>query len=158
MSNADIQRLVDDHSLIREPFDDEQVAGYWTKAMASWMDAQAEGLSTDGAYVIAYTAALQASLAVLAAHNLKVRGVSNHYMTFHAVQQLNATMFQCGRKFDALRLTRHQSVYEPVHNEVNMVKQLARAMDTLRSGLPASRAEIIATRPPLAATLAPLRL
>ncbi len=128
MSNVEIERLVQDRNLIRESFDDEQVAGYWTKAMASLVEAQSEGLSTDGAYLMAYTAALQAALAVLAAHNLKVRGTSNHYMTFHAVQKLNATMRDCGRRFDALRLTRHQSLYEPEHDEVDMVKRLARAM------------------------------
>lgn len=157
MSNAEIERLVQNRSLVRESFDDEQVAGYWAKAMSSLMDAQADRLSTDGAYIMAYTAALQASLAVLAAHNLKVRGTSNHYMTFHAVQKLNADMLACGRRFDALRLTRHESIYEPERDEVDMVKQLARAMDTLRDGLPTSRAEIISVRPSIATMLAPLR-
>jgi hypothetical protein len=158
VSNADIERLVQDRSLIRESFDDEQVAGYWTKAMASLVDAQSAGLSADGAYLMAYTAALQASLAVLAAHNLKVRGTSNHYMTFHAVQKLNAAMRDCGRRFDALRLGRHQAVYEPEHDEVDVVKRLSRAMDSLRDGLPACRAEIIEVRPSTASMLAPLRL
>lgn len=36
MSNAEIERLLQDRSLIRESFDDEQVAGFWTKAMASF--------------------------------------------------------------------------------------------------------------------------
>ncbi|HEX6369612.1 MAG TPA: hypothetical protein VF006_11900 [Longimicrobium sp.] len=157
MSNAEIERLVQDRGLIRESFDDEQVAGYWTKAMASLADAQADALSTDGAYLMAYTAALQASLAVLAAHNLKVRGTSNHYMTFYAVQKLNSTMADCGRRFDALRLTRHQSVYEPEHDEVDMVKRLARAMDALRNGLPAVHTEIVAVRPSTATMLAPVR-
>jgi hypothetical protein len=156
VSNPEIERLVQDRSLIRESFDDEQVAGYWAKAMSSLVDAQADRLSTDGAYQMAYTAALQASLAVLAAHNLKVRGTSNHYMTFHAVQRLNPTMRDCGRKFDALRLARHQSIYEPEHDEVESVNRLARAMDALRVGLPASRAEIVAVRPAAATMLAPL--
>jgi hypothetical protein len=115
-------------------------------------------LTTDGAYLMAYTAALQASLAVLAAHDLKVRGTSNHYTTFYAVQKLNATMRDCGLKFDALRLARHQCVYEPEHDEPDIVKRLARAMDTLRTGLPAIHAEIVAVRPSIATMLAPLRL
>jgi hypothetical protein len=147
VSNADIERLVHDRSLIRESFDDEQVAGYWAKAMASLADARAAGLSVDGRYVMAYTAALQAALAVLAAHDLRVRGTSNHYMTFHALQKLNSTLRQCGQRFDALRLTRHQAVYEPEHDEAEMETLLARALDALRVGIPACRAEIIAVRP-----------
>lgn len=157
MSNADIERLVQDRNLIRESFDDEQVAGYWAKAMASLGNARSSGLSVDGAYLMAYTAALQAALAVLAAHDLKVRGTSNHYMTFYAIQKLNASMLTCGRQFDALRLARHEAVYEPGHDEAEMEAQLARAMDALRAGLPACRAEIIAARPSVSANLAPPR-
>lgn len=81
MSNADIERLVQDRSLIRQSFDDEQVTGYRVKAMASLSDARAPGVSVEGSYLMAYTAALQAALAVLAAHDLKVRGTSNHYLS-----------------------------------------------------------------------------
>lgn len=123
--------------------------------MASLANAQADGLTADGAYLMVYTAALQASLAVLSAHDLKVRGASNHYMTFYAIQKLNATMRGCGQRFDALRLTRHQSVYEPEHDEPDMVKRLARAMDALHNGLPACHAEIVSRRPSLANILAP---
>ena len=157
MSNSDIERLVQDRSLIRESFDDAQVAGYWAKATASFANTRANGLNTDGAYLMAYTAALQAALAVLAAHDLKVRGTSNHYMTFHAIQKLNATMRECGRRFDALRMVRHDVVYEPEHEEAEMADRLVRAMDALRAGLPACHAEIIAVRPSVSPTLPPIR-
>lgn len=140
---------------VRESFDDEQVAGYWAKTLTSLANAQADGLSAAGAYLMAYTAALQAALAVLAAHDLKVRGTSNHYITFHAAQKLNAGMRECGRRFDALRLARHQAVYEPEHDEAEMADLLARAMDALRVGLPACRAEIIEVRASLATRLPP---
>jgi hypothetical protein len=157
VSNADIERLVQDRSLIRHSFDDEQVAGYWTKALASLADAQAHGLSVEGAYLCAYTAALQAALAVLAAHDLKVRGTSNHYMTFHALQKLSAALRECGLRFDGLRLARHQAIYEPEHDEAEMEELLGRAMDALRAGLPACRAEIISVRPSASLMVAPLR-
>jgi hypothetical protein len=153
VSNADVERLVQDRSLIRQSFDDEQVAGYWFKAMASLSDARAAGLSVEGAYLMAYTAALQAALAVLAAHDLKVRGTSNHYMTFHALQKLNATLRECGRRFDALRLARHEAVYEPEHDEAEMEALLARALDALRMGVPACSAEITAVRPSVSGRL-----
>ena len=154
MSSEDIERLVQDRSLIREAFDDEQVAGYWIKAVTSLANARTDGLSTDGAYLMAYTAALQAALAVLTSHNLKVRGTSNHYMTFHALQKVSDALRECGRRFDGLRLTRHQAVYEPEDDE-DMPNLLERAMDTLRVGLFACREEIITVRPSLAGRLAP---
>jgi hypothetical protein len=156
VSNPEIDRLVQDRSLVRQSFDDDQVAGYWNKAVASCSSAQAQGLSVENAYQVAYTAALQAALSVLAAHELKVRGVSNHYVTFNAVQKLNTALRDCGRRFDALRLARHQCIYEPEHDEEEMQKRLGRAMDTLREGLPAVRLAIVSARPSLAAVLAPL--
>jgi hypothetical protein len=156
VSNPEIERLVQDRSLVRESFDDEQVAGYWSKAVASFASARADGLFSGTAFQAVYTGALQAALSVLAAHNLKVRGVSNHYVTFYAVQKLGPGLRDCGRRFDALRLARHQSVYEPEHDEEEMQQRLGRAMETLREGLPAVRSEIVSVRPSVVAMLAPL--
>lgn len=156
MSNPEIERLVQDRSLVRASFDDEQVAGYRSKAVASFSSAQAKGVFSGTAFQVVCTGALQAALSVLAAHDLKVRGASNHYVTFYAVQKLGPASRECGRRFDALRLARHQSVYEPAHDEEEMQQRRGRAMETLREGLPAVRSEIVSVRPSLVPMLAPL--
>jgi hypothetical protein len=156
VSSAELERLVGERSVIREPFDDAQVVGYWSKAVASFRSAQAKGLASDNAFQVAYTAGLQATLAVLAAHGLRVRSAANHYTAFHAAQNLSATLRDHARRLDALRSARHQSMYEPDHDEEEMMRRVARAIATLRDALPAIRAEIIGVRPAVSQLLVPL--
>lgn len=153
MSNAELDRLLEERSLVRQSFDDEQVTGYWSKAAASFGDAQANGISTDGAFQMAYTAALQATLAVLAAHGLRVRAADNHFKAFYALQKLNPALRDHGLAFDGLRQTRHQSIYEPEHDEEAMRRRLGRATEVLCRAFPELRAEILAIRPGLAMSL-----
>lgn len=153
MSNQDIDRLVAERSLVREPFEDEEVAGYWAKALGTFADAQAEGLSSGSAFQLAYTAALQATLALLAAHGLRVRSAANHYMAFYAMQKLGARVRNHALAFDALRLTRHQSVYEPGHDEQDIRERLGRAIEKVRNTLPVIRSAILEVRPALVGSL-----
>lgn len=41
MSKEDIERLVTERSVVRQTFDEHQVAGFWAKAIASYEDARA---------------------------------------------------------------------------------------------------------------------
>lgn len=150
MTNPEIDRLLEERSLVRESFDDEQVAGYWAKAVASFQDAQADGMSPNGAFQLAYTAALQATLAVLAAHGLRVRAVANHYTSFYALQKLSAEMREFGLAFDGLRRTRHESVYEPVDDPEEMARLVVQARRTVLDALPALRSAIVGVRPGIA--------
>ncbi|WP_420127787.1 hypothetical protein [Longimicrobium sp.] len=88
MSQEDIDRLVEERSLARAEFDDEDVVAFWHKAAASYADAHISGISSDGAFQRAYTAALQATITVLAAHGLRVKSTANHYTAFYALQKL----------------------------------------------------------------------
>lgn len=38
MSQDDIDRLVSDRRLVRELFDDHQIAGFWSKAVSAFAD------------------------------------------------------------------------------------------------------------------------
>lgn len=46
MSQDDIDRLIGEHSLIRQAFDDDQIAGFWSKAVASRQDALVSEISS----------------------------------------------------------------------------------------------------------------
>src|SRR5829696_4909757 len=124
MSVPEIERLIEERSLIRESFTDAQVAGFWDKAAGSLESARIAGMPAENAYQLAYTAALQSSLAVLAAHGLRVKSTANHYLTFHVVQRLDQTLDAPGRRLDGLRNARHQSIYEPSHDEEEMERRL----------------------------------
>src|SRR5687767_7240530 len=98
--------------------------------MASLADSRASGISSDGAFQSVYTAALQATLAVLFAHGLRTRSTANHYHAFLALQKLEDRLRQHAIRLDRLRATRHQSIYEPYEVE-DMDEQLARARKVL---------------------------
>ncbi len=153
MSGSDIDRLVGERSLIRQSFTNAQVIGFWDKAVGSLADARTTVISTESAFQLAYTAALQASLAVLAAHGLRVRSAANHYMTFYALQKLDAALSEPGRRLDGLRNARHQTIYEPDHNEEETARQLSGAFERLREALPILRRAILAVRPDLDSSL-----
>lgn len=137
MSRDDIDRLVAERSLARAEFDDEDVAAFWHKAAASYADAHIPGISSDGAFQRAYTAALQATITVLAANGLRVKSTANHYTAFYALQKLEDALRPHGRVFDELRTTRHESIYEARGTEKEMVEQLKHAFRVVPPGLSA---------------------
>jgi hypothetical protein len=153
VSHSDLQRLLDSSRsrsrLLRSLF--------WNKAVTSFKDARSGAISSDAAFQLAYTAALQATLAVLAAHGLRVRSSSNHYTAFLVLQKLDPAVTEHGQRFDRLRQTRHLSIYEPEHDEEEMARRLDRAIERLREGLPALRTAIPAVRPTLQSSLTPLK-
>lgn len=157
MSAADIDRLLASRDIVRESFDDAQVAGYWAKSHASLVSSRIDGLSRDAAFQLAYTAALQGALAVLGAHDLRVRSTGNHYMAFYVLQKLAPALREPGIRLDALRMTRHQSVYEPDQDDDDMERRLDRALETLQSSMPVLREAILAVRPTLVPRLPVIR-
>lgn len=157
MTQADIDRLLAERSLTREQFDDAQVAAFWAKAITSYADARVPALSSDAAFQLAYLAALQASFAVLAAHGLRVKSTANHYRTLYALQKLDGTLAEHGRRFDDLRQARHESVYEPYADAEAMAVHLAEALSLLAEALPDLRDSILAIRPALKGSLAAIR-
>jgi hypothetical protein len=157
VSDAEIELLVADRSLVRERFSDEQVATIWAKAATSYADAAVPSLSTVGAFQHLYTAALQASIATLAAHGLRVKSTANHYKTFYALRKLDETLEPHGADFDEMRATRNDSVYEPTHDEEEVVERLTEAREFMPASLSVLRSAIIAVRPGIEARLPHIR-
>lgn len=157
MSEEDIDRLVADRSLARETFSDEEIVSLWSKAAASYADAHVVGLSTDGAFQSIYRAALQVSIATLAAHRLRVKSTANHYKTFYALQKLAPTLEPHGLRFNEMRAVRNDSVYEAVHDEAEVAEHLSEARDSMPGALAAIRTAILGVRPGLASRLPHIR-
>lgn len=153
MSSMEIDRLIQEHSLVPESFEDTQLAHYWAKAATSFADAQAAGLSSFGALHLAYMAALRTNVALLAVHGLRVSTIGDDHTAFHAAENLDGVMGRHAAKLDAIRLAGDQLMYEPEYEEEQITKQFGRAMTTLREALPALRSAILAVRPGLAAAL-----
>ena len=154
MSQDDIERLVSERRLVLESFDDHQIAGFWSKAMSAFADAQVAGLSTDTAFQTAYRACLQATLAVLGSRGLRVKSTAGHYTAFYALQKLGDERLRTiAVQFDELRTTRSESVYEPT-DDAELVPQLRIALAALAAGLPVLRQWITQARPTLGIVLA----
>lgn len=148
-----IDLLVGERSLVRETFDDAQVAGYWARAATSFADAQVAGLSSAGALHLAYTAALRTTVAVLAIHGLRVTPNGDDHTAFHAAENLGWTMGRHGEGLDAVRRAGDQLIDGPEDDKEEIAKRLRRAIDTLRDVLPDLRAEILSARPALTHSL-----
>jgi exosome complex RNA-binding protein Rrp42 (RNase PH superfamily) len=157
VSTEDIDRLVADRSLERQSFRDEDIVSLWSKAATSYADAGVPGLSTDGAFQNIYKAALQASIATLAAHGLRVKSTANHYKTFYALQKLTDALEPHGMDFQEMRAVRNDSVYEPTHDEAEVTESLLEARASMPASLAALRTAIISVRPGLAARLPHIR-
>lgn len=157
MSGADIDRLVTERSLVRESFRDEDIVSLWSKAAVSYADAGVPGLSTDGAFQSIYRAALQAAIATLAAHGLRVKSTANHYKTFYAIQKLTDALEPHGVRFNEMRAVRNDSVYEARHDEAELSEHLSVARESMPDSLAALRSAILNVRPGLAARLPHIR-
>jgi hypothetical protein len=157
MSEADIDRLVAERSLERQSFRDEDVVSLWSKAAASYADANVPGLSTDGAYQSIYKAALQAAIATLAAQGLRVKSTANHYKTFYALQKLTDELEAHGLMFQEMRAVRNDSMYEATHDQAEVAERLSEARASMPGSLAALRTAIISVRPGLAARLPHIR-
>jgi hypothetical protein len=126
MSQEDLDRLINEKRVVKEIFDDSQVAGFWSKAVAAFADAQVTDISTDTALQTAYRACLQATLAVLAAKGLRVKSTAGHYIAFYAMQKPeDEELRSIAVQFDDLRATRSESVYEPTEDESELRRQIA---------------------------------
>lgn len=149
MSHEEIDRLIQERSLARVAFDDAHVTGYWTKAVTSFRDAQLPGLSADGALQHVYTAGLQATFAVLAAADLRVKSTAGHYKAFYAMQKLgDQRLRSVAIQLDELRVTRHESVYEPAES-ADVAGRLTEASHAMRTALGIMREWLVARRPSL---------
>ena len=153
MSEADVERLVAERSLAREAFSDDAVVSLWAKAAAAYADAAVPGLSTDGAFQRLYTAGLQAAMATLAAHGLRVKSTANRYRAFYALRKVNDALDPHGLAFHEMRATRNDSVYEATADEEDLSAHLAEARAFMPGALDALRSAIMAVRSGIAARL-----
>ncbi|HEV3052339.1 MAG TPA: hypothetical protein VGX50_18655 [Longimicrobium sp.] len=157
MSEADIDRLVAERTLVRETFSDHDIVSLWSKAAAAYADTAVPGLSTDGAFQIMYRAALQAAAATLAAHGLRPKSTANHYKTFYALQKLADALEPHGVMINEMRAARNDSVYEPTHDEAEVAERLAETRAAMPASLAALRTTIIGLRPGITARLPHIR-
>jgi hypothetical protein len=157
VSQGDLDRLIGEHRLAAQQFDDADIAGFWSKAVTAFGETAVTDLSADSAFQLAYRACLQAAFAVLALKGLRTKGEASHYIAFYAMQKIDGgALSKVAASFDGLRTLRAASVYEPHEDEAALRQQLERARVALAEGLPIVRAWMVKARPELERLLAHL--
>jgi hypothetical protein len=91
----------------------QEIAGLLSVADRELADAQVKGLSVDARFTHAYGAALQCSLAALAAAGYRIaKGVSHHHYALHSLAHTLSCEPGLIAKLDKLRKKRNISDYE----------------------------------------------
>src|SRR5262245_48752478 len=90
MTSPKLQRLLDDRDIVEIPAPDDEIAGFWKKALRAYRDSRLPGLSPAGAFNAGYESALDASTALVRAAGYRVKASGrHHWATFYAVQGLD---------------------------------------------------------------------
>lgn len=155
-----ILRHVEGGKAERRPADDDEVVGFWNKAIVAYGDARLAGASLDARLVRAYDADRIAATAIVRAGGYRVRGgEGHHYVTFDLARALvaDAELRGAFHTMNGFRTHRHALEYEPEDEVdgavVNDVVGTAAIIintgaDHLRGLRPAARARFGKVRPP----------
>jgi len=109
-----IQQLIADHKIEERSATDEEIAGFWSKAMVGYQDARITSISLEARFERAYTAARTAAVTVLRVHGYRVKGgEGHHYLAFYAANLLadQADLADAFVEADTMRSIRHDIQY-----------------------------------------------
>ena len=131
-----------------------EMRAIWRKAMNGAADASQPGLTPDGVVALAYTAQMQAAMAVLWAHGYRGGADPKHHFSLidsvraFAKAEQRTTFVDALNKLDRLRQVRRHSVYEP---EPATPEDAAAALELMRRLLPAAAENLQAIDPAIVA-------
>lgn len=151
MTSHRIRRLLEDRDLEERPAPDDEVAGYWRKALRAYGDSCVPGLSPQGAFSAAYEAALDAATALVREAGYRVTSrTRHHWAAFYAVQGLgDEELGRLAVDLDGARGDRHQNVYEPEDDEASGTLRRDELHRLLRLFIPAAYTVLLDRRPGL---------
>lgn len=113
--NARIRIMLDSREIEEMPAPDEEVLGMWRKALRTARSSAAPALADDrdSRFTLVYQSALQGATAVVRAAGYRVRGDSNHHLTFAAQAALAPDeLAEAARSLNVIRQRRHAAVYD----------------------------------------------
>jgi len=136
-----------------------EVRAIWQKAINGESDASQPGLTPDGVVSLAYTAQMQAAMAVLWAHGYRGGADSKHHFSLidtvraFAKAEQRTVFVEILNKLDRLRQVRRHSIYgsEPATPE-----EATTARELMGKMLPAAAEHLHAINPAIVAPAAPL--
>lgn len=155
MTSHKIQRLLDDRTLEAVVASDEEILGHWRKAMVFYADSHVTALSSEGAFYLAYQAALSAATALVRAAGYRVRSRGqHHFATFYVVQALDdRELAEFAFELDSYRADRHETVYDFEDESQRARAQWKEIQKLFTDFLPRAEAWLTWQRPSLAGPL-----
>jgi hypothetical protein len=129
-----VERLLESRMIEEVQADDDEVTGLWRKAIESYGDSEARGISKDGAFKLLYDAGRQAATAFVAAHGYRAKGgLGHHHSVLAAAAALasgsHADLFM---QMDLQRGRRHEieySAYSEIDaEEIDELRGLVRSL------------------------------
>jgi len=151
-----VRRLLDEGVLQVRPVVPAEVSALWQKAVHSAADALRSELNDDTAVQLAYQAQMQAALALLQAHGLRVRSRGGHHanvitaLRAFAKQDGVAPLVDALDDLDALRSLRATSVYDA---DLATAQEAARARSFMQKMLPEAMLALLLIQPALRSEL-----
>ncbi|MFL5383410.1 MAG: hypothetical protein ACJ8GN_12905 [Longimicrobiaceae bacterium] len=149
-----IQSLIDAGRLAREQVDDAEVAGLWVNAQEAFSDGHAAGASASGRLLRAYDAGRIAALAIVRAHDLRVRAMNHHETAIAVAAVLGGDKLEDALDdLDRFRKLRHHLEYgwDRRASEADVAKVLSIVHHILKEGA----RRVVERRPALAGQIAP---
>jgi hypothetical protein len=113
--NTTIQHHLDGRRLEAWPADDDEVLGFWKRALIARADAGNASSSPENRLLRAYDAARIAALAIIRAAGYRTRGAeSHHFITFDVARSVvrDAGLRNALATMNSLRKVRHEIEYE----------------------------------------------
>lgn len=113
--NHTIQNHLDGRRIEQRPALDEEVQGFWSKALTAYADAMNPSSSVENRLLRAYDAARIVALAIVREAGYRMRGAeSHHYVTFDVARSVVAEpdLRRALARMDGLRKVRHAVEYE----------------------------------------------
>lgn len=151
MTSPRLRRLLDGHEIEALAAPDDEVAGFWRKALRAYRDSRLPGLSPASGFNLAYEAALDTATALVREAGFRVKtSRAHHWATFYALQGLDdTTLARLAQDLDAARTERHENVYEADEDDVLAARRRDALHEVLAELLPAAHARLLAQRPSL---------
>lgn len=151
MTSPKLRRLLDSHEIEALAAPDDEVAGFWRKAMRAYRDSRLPGLSPASGFNLAYEAALDVATALVREAGFRVKtSRAHHWATFYSLQGLDdPTLAKLAQDLDGARTERHENVYEADDDDALAARRRDGLHEVLAELLPAARARLVSRRPSL---------
>jgi hypothetical protein len=105
-------KLLSDNRVTREPSSKQELDNLRSIVSLRLSDTNAQGLSDEQRFIIAYDAARTSSMMIIRAAGYRPKKLGGHYNTFIALEAADPAFTQLAAYFNTCRMKRNESEYD----------------------------------------------